>query len=517
MLETRNKPYTTTLGNIRKNPGMIKQYYLISILSFLLISCKKEQKSENIISSNFSELNIEKFTETELEFDFNLLVNSLKEAHTGLYWYNTEKQFDSIVKLQKSKIKDSLNGLEFYNIVAPIVSYTKEGHSYIRTSKDVSKYLNKNGKFIPLIVLSENEKIYILNNPNDKIKIKGLELKKINGKKIEDIYKKLFSTITSDGFIKQSKYRNLDNFHLSTYYAKSIGIFNNYNIEVYDKKLNKYQNLIIKSADINRLSKIVNDVALYSDFEPIDFSIINKNTAIFTINTFQNDDYEEKNLNFKKNVSKTFKKIDSLQIKNLIIDIRENSGGTEGNEDYLFSFLTDKPYNKYKNVEISAFKYSFYKHTDYNKPEDIKEFETDIKKEHYLTKNGKILRKKGIEEIEPLKPKPFKGNIYILTSGWTYSGGAEFSSLMKQHTNAIFIGEEVGGGFHGNTSGYGLEMTLPNTEIKVNIPVLKFSLDVDKGIFGRGVIPDYKIQSTFEDYENKIDRVMEFTKKLITK
>ena len=75
------------------------------------------------------------------------------------------------------------------------------------------------------VVLSENEKIYILNNPNDKIKIKGLELKKINGKKIEDIYKKLFSTITSDGFIKQSKYRDLDNFHLSTYYAKSIGIF----------------------------------------------------------------------------------------------------------------------------------------------------------------------------------------------------------------------------------------------------------------------------------------------------
>jgi len=32
----------------------------------------------------------------QLYTDFDLTVSALKEAHTGLYWYNTRPQFDSI-------------------------------------------------------------------------------------------------------------------------------------------------------------------------------------------------------------------------------------------------------------------------------------------------------------------------------------------------------------------------------------------------------------------------------------
>lgn len=35
--------------------------------------------------------------------------------------------------------------------------------------------------------------------------------------------------------------------------------------------------------------------------------------------------------------------------------------------------------------------------------------------------------------------------------------------------------------------------------------------------FGRGLIPDYQIEPTFEEYINGIDRELEFTLKLLSK
>ena len=147
-----------------------------------------------------------------------------------------------------------------------------------------------------------------------------------------------------------------------------------------------------------------------------------------------------------------------------------------------------------------------------NLDDTIKNTHTGI--EHDKTKSNSSVRKK--EKFRLLKENPFLGNIYILTSGETYSGGAEFSSLMRQHTNAMFIGEEVGGSFYGNTSGYELELTLPNTKIIAYIPILKFVLEVDKGKFGQGVLPDYNVQPTINEYLNGIDKEMEFAINLIS-
>ena len=115
---------------------MNKQIYLILFLLFLF-SCQNEKKNPPILENTLTKLNIEKHSKIELVQDFELLVNGLKEVHTGIYWYSTEKQFDSIVQHQKRQIKDSLNSLQFFNIITPIVAYTKEGHCYARLPEKV--------------------------------------------------------------------------------------------------------------------------------------------------------------------------------------------------------------------------------------------------------------------------------------------------------------------------------------------------------------------------------------------
>lgn len=48
---------------------------------------------------------------------------------------------------------------------------------------------------------------------------------------------------------------------------------------------------------------------------------------------------------------------------------------------------------------------------------------------------------------------------------------AEFYSVAHYHRHCSFIGEEVGDGYYGSTSGYDLRLTLPHTKIRVTIPL----------------------------------------------
>ncbi|PZR08276.1 MAG: hypothetical protein DI539_22905 [Flavobacterium psychrophilum] len=492
---------------------MKKTILLIFILVFA--SCSEQEK----ITDDFASLPLPKYGKTALEKDFDILVSSLKEAHTGLYWYSSEMQFDSVVKQQRLLLKDSLNGLQFYNIVAPIVAYSKEDHCDISVSGEVSQFLKEKGKFIPLTIINLNQKPYIIHNADSRYKIDGWELTAVNGKPIKDIYHHIFNTFAADGYILSSKYRYLDSTGFAKEYARTIDQPDTIEITAIHPKTHQKKNFTLKTIGFNQLKAeaqaLYKQGILKSTKKPANLKT-DGNTAVLTINTFSNSNYEEAKMDFKKFIKESFETVQKSGIENLIIDMRENGGGSEGNEDYLFSFLTDKPYNKYKYVQASALSYSFYQYTDYKNEEDYKELEADLNKEHYKAPDGRILRRPGIQTPEPNQKNPFKGKVYVLAGGWTYSGGAEFCSLMREHTDAVFIGEEVGGGFYGNTSGYSFTLTLPNTKTEIEIPLLKFVLDVKKDIAkGRGIMPDYKVQPTIEQFLQGRDVEMDFAKKMI--
>ena len=66
---------------------------------------------------------------------------------------------------------------------------------------------------------------------------------------------------------------------------------------------------------------------------------------------------------------------------------------------------------------------------------------------------------------------------------------------------ATFVGQETGGGYLGNTSGYSQELVLPNSKIEIDIPALQFVMNVKPKLpFGSGVKPDYEAIPTFEQY-----------------
>jgi len=462
--------------------------------------------------------NLKTFTKNELQNDFDIVVNALKEAHPGLYWYTTFAQFDRLCNDQKSKIVDNLNALDFYRILAPVIVATKEGHCKISLSKEIEDHFNKNGKYLPIFIKFFEGKPYVINDI-DGLKINGSILSKINGRPIDEIIATIFNTISSDGNNITKKYQTISGQDFSYYYSDVINQSTTYELELINPKTNKISLFTVASVAGSWLEKQwakIDETYFYKSKIPSSLTFLNNNkSAVLAYNTFRADKYSD----FHKTTDGYFNEISKNNVTDLIIDLRNNSGGEEGFEDYVFSYLTDQPYNKYKYVQSTAFSYSFYAFTNRNTIEKQNSLEKALQNEQALESDGRILRKPNMLVPEKPKRSSFKGKLFVLTSGKTYSGGSEFASLVKGHRKATFIGEECGGGFYGNTSGFNIDLTLPNSKLSIKIPLLKFVVDVnDKNIpFGSGVLPDYAVKPIYIDFVNGIDTELELAKKLISK
>ena len=92
---------------------------------------------------------------------------------------------------------------------------------------------------------------------------------------------------------------------------------------------------------------------------------------------------------------------------------------------------------------------------------------------------------------------------------------SEFAGLLADKSRAILIGEESGGNPKYLTGGDIATLILPNSKIKVHIPLRKVITNIRHESKTTGVIPDYEVSVTIEDRLNQRDPIMNFAKKLI--
>ncbi|MBT3547943.1 MAG: hypothetical protein HN487_09685 [Flavobacterium sp.] len=471
------------------------------------------------LSQNFGDFpNIEK---QKLHNDLEILYQGLNKFHTGMYWYTKKDSVDNAFKKVKAQVSKDMNVLEFHKLIAPLVALSREDHTDIYLPKSVKEKINKESTFIPLTFIFLGTKLYCFKNGSNyqELKIEGKEIESINGEKPIDIVGKIGSLFASDGFIKTVKYSDLKGFNFSKYYFYYYG-----NIKQVNIKFKELDNpIVIKSLKIENINKHLRSRNSNKDDKEkdlLEFKILNKTTAYLGLHSFSNSDIkkETKERSLSKFLENSFESISNNNITNLIIDVGENGGGNEGNEGIVYSYLGDN-YQKYKKVRAKTQKAVLDNGID--KPIKLKTFgfleRTFVNKK--MT-DGSLERRQwigyGLMAYKKAPKNKFSGNLYVIISPITYSGGSEFSNMVYSNDRGTFVGQETGGGYLGNTSGYSQELTLPNSKIEIDIPALQFVMNVEQKLpFGSGVIPDYKVIPTFEQYNSNVNASLEYILKQI--
>jgi hypothetical protein len=448
-----------------------------------------------------------KIEKEKLLNDLELLYQALDEFHSGMYWYTPKDSVDRAFQEVRSKINSDLNVLEFHKLIAPLVALSREDHTDIHRPSIVMDKINNELRLLPLKVVFLGQELYCVKNGSDfqDFALEGKQIESINGEGPTSIVGKIGNLFASDGFIKTVKYSDLEGFNFSLYYFFYYGQVEQFEIKWKGIK----EPTIINSLKIKAIKQ--NLKSRYAEKKDIDkkdlleYKTLNDSVAYLGIHTFDNGDIikysKEKKLSvFLKN---SFRSVEENNIQTLIIDVSKNSGGSEGNEGLVYSYFGDN-YQKYEKVRVKAQKAVLANGKD--KPITLKAFgfweRLFINKK---MKNGSLERRANIGKgLMAYKKEPeykFSGKTYVIISPVTYSGGSEFCNMMYSRDLATFVGQETGGGYYGNTSGYSKALLLPNSKIKVFIPALQFVMNVNPTLpFGRGVIPHYEVIPTFEEY-----------------
>jgi C-terminal processing protease CtpA/Prc len=112
----------------------------------------------------------------------------------------------------------------------------------------------------------------------------------------------------------------------------------------------------------------------------------------------------------------------------------------------------------------------------------------------------------------------YDGKVFVLMNGRSFSGVAEFAAIARSNNRAIFIGEECGGGYYGNSSGDEAMVTLPHTQITVRIPLIKYTMAVkSEQRKDGGIYPDYPIDLAIGDLMAHTDGQLEYALKITSK
>jgi C-terminal processing protease CtpA/Prc len=231
------------------------------------------------------------------------------------------------------------------------------------------------------------------------------------------------------------------------------------------------------------------------------------NTAYIRVATFSAG-------GLKQFFRRSFKTIKKQGISNVVFDLRENGGGNIMNSTRLSQYLVQKPFRLADTVAAISRKFSYGEHIRPSLAYKISMFFTSNRKRA----DGRYHF--AYFENHTFKPKNrfhFDGDIYLIQGGYSFSATTLFINSLKGQSNVMVVGEETGGGSYGNSAVHLPQIILPNTKMRVILPIYRLVMDASKPKTGRGIIPDIEIKPSSVAIKEGIDLKIATVKEIIRK
>ena len=442
-----------------------------------------------------------------LKEDLKILWDMLEEGHGGLDRYTPADALEKSFDAAGNGLTGPLTEFDFYSRLLPLVAEIKDGHTCLILSPAAVAYLDAQPVFIPFGLRFLNDKAYLYRNLSSDATIKeGAELLAIDGTPIRDVVSALLPLLPSDAGIRTSRLRRLEYpAAFGQLLALRFGRREARRILFRPIQGGETKEITIPGITAGDLIRLLPErYPATAERRPYYELSFKGSTAVLTIRAF-GDDPDKARPRFPAFLNEAFRSLEEKKTPNLIIDLRDNGGGLDEYGKLLFAHIMDRPFIYYSALETKKDRYDLFRFTN----ESVKDAEELARP---LRKNARgrfdVLGHPNRGLQIPQEPR-FAGRVAILIDGGTFSTTGETTSAFHYYKKAVFFGEECGSGYYGNTSGFMVTATLPNTGIQIRIPLVLYTMAVDGYPKDRGIVPDFPVTPTIEDLLAGRDPVME--------
>ena len=427
--------------------------------------------------------------------DFDILVNIIKKQHPNPFRFVTEKEFDKqIGEIRKDLAKDPNYGNFLLANPFPIIH---DAHSGLATDLIVFEDFANSSRFFPLSTFVYEDKVFV-NQFNNDIPA-GAILLEVNGEAVGKILERI--RITRDGNIEANSAKDF------TLYSSLMAPNQEQYEIVYQDSLNAIDKKTVVIPSVNYAKSYYNaqKAILPTDLISYSYGIytqpLNEDTYLLTIKTFSfSEEYAYHKL------SSFFDLLKEKGVKNLVIDIRGNSGGLLSNIPLYYSFIAKDRFfkNNYqyatKVVDINVRENLVDGNGRLMSDMDVKNLDNfmyqrfDPSEEGAYYYGNNRLDETYIENY-PKDKRAFDGDVILLIDNNTVSAATYFATLFKENERGVIVGRETRTCSNFTTASWFINYRLPNTQTIVNLPRSEvfFNTEALSNEHCRGVIPDYVV------------------------
>jgi C-terminal processing protease CtpA/Prc len=453
----------------------------------------------------------------ELKEDIILLKKILEANHPSLYWYTSKDSIDYYFNNAINSINDSLTEIQFRNKVAFVISKIRCGHTSVRFSKDFNKNLKKHlFPQFPLYIKTWGDSMVVLGSitRKDSVFKRGTVITSINGKTNKQLLDSMFQLVNTDGYSDNYK-SQVFSINFPYWYKIAWGLDSNYTVKHIDS-LGKEKTTLVKnfSPVIDTTKKHIQPTVAK---KPVKQShkekLLNKrsmnidtaiSTAFIRLTTFSDG-------GLRTFFRRSFRAIHQRHIKNVVIDVRENVGGNLNSSTLLTKYLINHPFKTGDTIVAINRNFSYKKYI----PESFIFWRPMNFSTHKMSDGRYHNRRNETHFFQVKKRNHFNGNVYLLQGGLTFSAATMFVSNLKGQKNVTVVGEETGGGFYGNSAMHLPTIVLPNSKLRVVLPMFRLVMDSTRIKNGHGIFPDVSILPSSSAIKEGIDLKMRIVREMI--
>ncbi|MFO0356315.1 MAG: S41 family peptidase [Sphingobacteriaceae bacterium] len=485
-----------------------KTIIITALSSILFYSCGIKKYSVTMKKMSTTEIINIKYTEKQICEDIDYFIKSVEEVSPFPYMNADSLTIQALAK--ELKQKGDRMGNELYLDFMRLSAAFNVGHIYTFPPEAMLDEAIKNGdQFFPLFLKKNQgnwEIMGIIDNTLPEKNI-GDRVNKINGMEMNEIIKQIEPLLANDGNSDEM----IGNSFPFLLWAVKIG--HPFSAEIIHKETGLSE--VVQLQGTKDLSKYRSQRPKKEN-EKLDdyitFKNLDKNIGFMDAKSFYFVQNKKITKAFDKELESYFARLNEKGVSNLIIDLRENGGGSSYPAEAILRKIAHKPYQQEggSTMRISA---QFKEFID-NLPRPIRLIaKKGQMKNFYLHPIGTNVK----EENKPALPKKvknsFNGQVYVLIGPYTRSAAMMMANAVEDFDLGILVGEPTKS--IPRELSNALPLKTPNAKVAFVVPATLFTRANGDANNFESVKPDLIIETKPEDVRLKIDPVIQHVFKRI--
>ena len=463
-------------------------------------------------------------TPAQASSDVALMRRALETIHPGLYRYVPKAQVDASFARLEAQAKHPTATLTLHREIARLVASIHCDHSKPELPDAIESWRKANASHLPFRFRLIEGRMIVVSGALPK----GAEITAINGRPVPQILSAVAPLVAYDGdtdqaiAVKIADDSDLGGSDLEEYWPGLFGAPSQWDIawKMPGEAAAKASQLAPISFD--QWTQLASPDGKYRNefYNGITWRMAGK-VARLKIDTF---------VNYRNPVAATpflggfFKAMKAAGTEYLILDLRNNGGGSTDPTIALARHLLDKPFTLTRSVRAKTIRFGDLpryietwgdREAQFNPPEGA----------YRRTDDGLMERiPAGTDEADDddseiaHQPLPadqrFTGRLTVLTGPQNGSGATMTIAWLKDKRAVTLVGEDTSGSAEGPTAGNIFNLVLPASAIRVRIPQFKSFTNIKTFTPRRGVATDVLVVPTLADFEAGRDRAVEVARSL---